>query len=138
MTLKNFQLVFMIFAFQFIAANSESELTSASILEDEPLTPSIYKGLEGWGIAEVSLKITKKFSIDLAQHVRQKYDIALLDKYFTQVGFNYELFKDFKVAVKGRFISDNDTEGNIQGIDSKFRYQTDISYKQDVGIVDLT
>ena len=62
----------------------------------------------------------------------------LLDKYFTQVGFNYELFKDFKVAVKGRFISDNDTEGNIQGIDSKFRYQTDISYKHDVGIVDLT
>ena len=34
MTLKNFQLVFMIFAFQFIAANSESELTSASIFED--------------------------------------------------------------------------------------------------------
>ena len=121
MTLKNFQLVFMIFAFQFIAANSESELTSASIFEDEPLTPSIYKGLEGWAIAEVSLKITKKFSVDLAQHVRQKYDISLLDKYFTQVGFNYELFKDFKVALKGRFISDNDTEGNIQGIDSKFR-----------------
>ena len=138
MTLKNFQLVFMIFAFQFIAANSESELTSASIFEDEPLTPSIYKGLEGWAIAEVSLKITKKFSVDLAQHVRQKYDISLLDKYFTQVGFNYELFKDFKVALKGRFISDNDTEGNIQGIDSKFRYQTDISYKHDIGIVDLT
>ena len=138
MTLKNFQLVFMIFAFQFIAANSESELTSASIFEDEPLTPSTYKGLEGWAIAEVSLKITKKFSVDLAQHVRQKYDISLLDKYFTQVGFNYELFKDFKVALKGRFISDNDTEGNIQGIDSKFRYQTDISYKHDVGIVDLT
>ena len=138
MTLKNFQLVFMIFAFQFIAANSESELTSASIFEDEPITQSIYKGLEGWAIAEVSLKITKKFSVDLAQHVRQKYDISLLDKYFTQVGFNYELFKDFKVALKGRFISDNDTEGNIQGIDSKFRYQTDISYKHDVGIVDLT
>jgi len=138
MTLKNFQLVFMIFAFQFIAANSESELTSASIFEDERLTQSIYKGLEGWAIAEVSLKITKKFSVDLAQHVRQKYDISLLDKYFTQVGFNYELFKDFKVALKGRFISDNDTEGNIQGIDSKFRYQTDISYKHDVGIVDLT
>ena len=138
MTLKIFHFVFLIFAFQFVAANSESELTSASIFEDEPLTPSIYKGLEGWAIAEVSLKVTKKFSIDLAQHVRQKYDISLLDKYFTQVGFNYELFKDFKFAIKGRFISDNDTEGNIQGLDSKFRYQTDISYKHDVGIVDLT
>jgi hypothetical protein len=138
MTLKNFQLFFMIFAFQFIAANSESELKSPSIFEDEPLTPSIYKGLEGWAIAEVSLKVTKKFSIDFAQHVRQKYDISLLDKYFTQVGFNYEVFKDFKVAVKGRFISDNDTEGGVQGIDSKFRFQTDISYKHDVGIIDLT
>jgi hypothetical protein len=46
--------------------------------------------------------------------------------------------KILRLPVKGRFISDNDTEGNIQGIDSKFRYQTDISYKHDVGIVDLT
>ncbi len=138
MIFKKLQFVFIIFTFQFVTANSDSQLTSSSIFEDAPLTPSIYKGLESWGIAEISLKITKKFSIDLAQHVRHKYDIALLDKYFTQVGFNYELFKDFKVGVKGRFISDNDTEGNIQGLDSKFRYLTDISYKHDVGIVELT
>ena len=139
MTLKNFQLVFLIFAFQFVAANSESDIRVSPVFEEPiPGYQSIYKGLEGWGIAEVSLKITKKFSIDLAQHVRHNYGIAWLDKYFTQVGFNYELFKDFKIAVKGRFISDNDTEGNIQGIDSKFRYQTDISYKHDIGIVDLT
>jgi len=94
--------------------------------------------IEGWGIAEVSIKATKKISINVAEHVRYKNDFSVLDKYFTQVSFNYELFKDFKVGVKGRFISDNDTEGNIQGLDSKFRYQTDISYKYDVGIVDLT
>jgi len=94
--------------------------------------------IEGWGIAEVSIKATKKISINVAEHVRYKNDFSVLDKYFTQVGFNYELFKDFKVGVKGRFISDNDTEGNIQGLESKFRYQTDISYKHDVGIVDLT
>ena len=94
--------------------------------------------LEGWGIAEVSIKATTKISINVAEHIRYKNDISILDKYFTQVGFNYELFKDFKLGVKGRFISDNDTEGNIQGLDSKFRYQTDISYKHDIGIVDLT
>ena len=94
--------------------------------------------LEGWGIAEVSIKATKKISINVAEHIRYKNDISILDKYFTQVGFNYELFKDFKLGVKGRFISDNDTEGNIQGLDSKFRFQTDISYKHDIGIVDLT
>ena len=94
--------------------------------------------LEGWGIAEVSIKATTKISINVAEHVRYKNDISILDKYFTQVGFNYELFKDFKLGVKGRFISDNDTEGNIQGLDSKFRFQTDISYKHDIGIVDLT
>ena len=94
--------------------------------------------IEGWGIAEVSIKATKKISINVAEHVRYKNDFSVLDKYFTQVGFNYELFKDFKLGVKGRFISDNDTEGNIQGLDSKFRFQTDISYKHDIGIVDLT
>ena len=94
--------------------------------------------LEGWGIAEVSIKATTKISINVAEHIRYKNDISILDKYFTQVGFNYELFKDFKLGVKGRFISDNDTEGNILGLDSKFRFQTDISYKHDIGIVDLT
>ena len=108
------------------------------IIITQSLTAQSDDQIEGWGIAEVSIKATKKISINVAEHVRYKNDFSVLDKYFTQVSFNYELFKDFKVGVKGRFISDNDTEGNIQGLDSKFRYQTDISYKYDVGIVDLT
>ena len=61
MTLKNFQLVFLIFAFQFVAANSESDIRTSPVFEDvTPGYQSIYKGLEGWAIAEVSLKVTKK------------------------------------------------------------------------------
>ena len=94
--------------------------------------------LEGWGIAEVSIKATKKISINVAEHVRYKNDISILDKYFTQVGFNYELFKDFKIGTKARFITENDSEGNIQGLESHFRYQAEISYKHNVGKFALT
>ena len=94
--------------------------------------------LEGWGIAEVSIKATKKISINVAEHVRYKNDISILDKYFTQSGFNYELFKDFKIGTKARFITENDSEGNIQGLESHFRYQAEISYKHNVGKFALT
>ena len=94
--------------------------------------------LEGWGIAEVSIKATAKISINVAEHVRYKNDISILDKYFTQVGFNYELFKDFKIGTKARFITENDSEGNIQGLESHFRYQAEISYKHNVGKFALT
>ena len=37
--------------------------------------------IEGWGIAEVSIKATKKISINVAEHVRYKNDFSVLDKY---------------------------------------------------------
>jgi hypothetical protein len=48
MIFKKLQFVFIIFTFQFVTANSDSQLTSSSIFEDAPLTPSIYKGLESF------------------------------------------------------------------------------------------
>ena len=95
------------------------------------------EGLEGWGIAEVSIKATKKISIDVSEHVRYKYDVSTLDNYFTQVGVNFELFKDLKIGTKARFITENDSEGNVQGLESHFRYQGEVSYKHDIGKIGI-
>ena len=42
--------------------------------------------IEGWGIAEVSIKATKKISINVAEHVRYKNDFSVLDKYLPGTG----------------------------------------------------
>lgn len=95
-------------------------------------------GLEGWNSIGISAKISDNLNINLSQHLRHKNDINDLDKYFTQVGFNVEVVKDLKLGGKVRFISDNDDQGNIQGIESHFRYQFEIGYKRDIGIADMT
>ena len=96
------------------------------------------EGLEGWGIAEVSIKATKKISIDISEHVRYKYDVSTLDNYFTQIGVNFEIFKDLKIGTKARFITENDSEGNVQGLESHFRYQGEVSYKHDMGKIGIS
>ena len=117
---------------------SEKLICVFMIIITQSLTAQSDDQIEGWGIAEVSIKATKKISINVAEHVRYKNDFSVLDKYFTQVGFNYELFKNFKIGTKARFITENDSEGNVQGLESHFRYQAEINYKHDVGKLDLT
>ena len=95
-------------------------------------------GLEGWNSIGVSAKISDKVNVDISQHLRHKNNIYILDKYFTQVGINFELINDLKLGAKVRFISDNDNQGNIQGIEPHFRYQFELGYKKNIGIIDMT
>jgi hypothetical protein len=50
---------------------------------------------------------------------------------------SYELFKDFNLGGGVRFIRENDDVGNIQGLETHFRYQFEMNYKHDLKMLTL-
>ena len=87
---------------------------------------------EGWSSIEVGLNISKKLSFSVSEHLRYRNKISTMSNYFTQLEASYELFKDFNLGGGVRFIRENDDVGNIQGLETHFRYQFEINYKHDL------
>ena len=92
---------------------------------------------EGWSSIEVGLNISKKFSFSVSEHLRYRNKISTMSNYFTQLETSYELFKDFNLGGGVRFIRENDDVGNIQGLETHFRYQFEINYKHDLKMLTL-
>ena len=55
-----------------------------------------------------------------------------IDKYFTQLGTDYKITKNFKVGTAARYISENDNTGSVQGYENYFRFQFDATYDHKV------
>lgn len=85
-----------------------------------------------WNTIGLEYKLDKKWTFSLEEQLRLKEDISVIDEYFTQVGAEYKLFKDFKIAGGLRYIRQNDNQGNIQGYENHFRYNIDAAYKHDI------
>lgn len=92
---------------------------------------------EGWSSIEVGLNISKKLSFSVSEHLRYRNKISTMSNYFTQLETSYELFKDFNLGGGVRFIRENDDVGNIQGLETHFRYQFEINYKHDLKMLTL-
>ena len=92
---------------------------------------------EGWSSIEVGLNISKKLSFSVSEHLRYRNKISTMSNYFTQLEASYELFKDFNLGGGVRFIRENDDVGNIQGLETHFRYQFEINYKHDLKMLTL-
>ncbi len=95
------------------------------------------KDQEGWGSVGVGFKISDRWSFSVSEHIRYRNRISSLSNYFTQVKADYELFKDFNLGGGIRFIRDNDDVGNIQGLESHFRYQFNVGYKHDLSLFSI-
>ena len=92
---------------------------------------------EGWSSIEVGLNISKKLSFSVSEHLRYRNKISTMSNYFTQLETSYELFKDFNLGGGVRFIRENDDVGNIQGLETHFRYQFEMNYKHDLKMLTL-
>ena len=88
--------------------------------------------LEGWSSVGLNLKVTKKLSFSVSEHLRSRNDISTVKNYFTQIKANYEVLKNFELGGGIRYITRNDDVGNKQGLESFFRYQFDASYTQKI------
>ena len=84
---------------------------------------------ESWNSIGIKYKLNKKWAFELEQNLRLKENISEIDKYFTQLGAQYSITKQFKVGAAARYISKNDNTGNIQGYEDYFRFHLEASYK---------
>ena len=88
--------------------------------------------LEVWTGAKLNYKPNKDWSISLEQQLRLKDDASTVDLTFTELEITRNINKHFALSLGTRFIRENDNEGKIQGYESHFRWNTDLSYKHKV------
>lgn len=108
------------------------------LLSTKQLSAQESNDLEGWSALQIDIKVTKKLSFSVAEHLRYKKDISTLSNYFTQLETSYEIFQDFQIGAGVRFIKKNDDIGDRQGIESHFRYQLDALYQHEVKQLNLS
>ncbi len=87
------------------------------------------RDLESWSSLELKYKYSKKLSLYFEEQLRLKDNASIVDQYFSELGFSYKLNKHYTFGFAGRWLSNNDTKGNIQGYENHFRWNTDLSYK---------
>lgn len=87
---------------------------------------------ESWNSIGLKYKLNKKWSFELQENLRLKEDISEIDKYFTQLGAQYNITKKLKVGIAGRYISKNDNTGNVQGYENYFRFHIGAQYKHKI------
>ncbi len=78
-----------------------------------------------WTSATVKHKITRKLSASVTEEFRLNQDVSQVDQLFSDAGVEYEMFKNFKVALNYRFINKNKFTYYEKG----HRLYTDVSYK---------
>ena len=87
---------------------------------------------ESWNSIGLKYKLNKKWSFELQENLRLKEDISEIDKYFTQLGAEYNITKKLKLGIAGRYISKNDNTGAVQGYENYFRFHIGVQYKHDI------
>lgn len=88
--------------------------------------------LESWNSITVRYKPNKKWSFELQEQLRLDENISEISEYFTQLGIERSITKNFDFGVGLRFIRENDNEGSIQGYENHFRFHLDAMYKHEL------
>lgn len=87
---------------------------------------------ESWSSINLKYKPTKKIKLNVSQQLRLKDNSSNLDAYFTQVGIDYKLNKQFSIGLATRYITENDDQGKITGNEYHLRWQGDLEYKNKI------
>ncbi|MFT5336873.1 MAG: putative porin [Luteibaculaceae bacterium] len=86
------------------------------------------RDLESWMGIKVKYKLNKQWGFSLEHQYRLKDNARVLDQKFTEFGIKRKIGKQFSLAVAGRYLRSNDTEGKTQGMESHFRWNTDLGH----------
>ena len=81
-----------------------------------------------WSSFTVKHKLSRKATVALTEELRLNQDITQVDQIFTDVGVEYEFFKNFKTAFNYRFINNN----KFTYYEKDHRIYLDASYKYKV------
>lgn len=88
--------------------------------------------LKLWSKALLKYKINDKWIIGLENQHRLKSNISVMEKNLTELTVIRKFEKGFSAALTYRYILNNDTEGNVQGLENFYRWNTDLGYKFDI------
>jgi len=83
--------------------------------------------LESWGAVGITKKLHKNFNLNLDQQFRFDENSSSLSKYFTQLGGDLKLSKQFTVGAAYRFIREKKSSGSF---DNEQRWHADFTFKQ--------
>ena len=100
-------------------------LGSSSLLLAQSTTDS-----RSWIGIETAVELSRLIDIDLGIQHRTKDNLAALDEYFFENTINYKLNDQFNFGIGTRYIKHNDTKGGQQGIENRWRFQAELSFKQ--------
>jgi len=79
-----------------------------------------------WTGVTIEKTVNKKWTFSLREELRFKKDISELYKYFTQLGIEYRINRNFSLEGDYRYIQDKNNEGRF---DNRSRYNFDLTYK---------
>jgi hypothetical protein len=88
--------------------------------------------VELWTGVALKHKWNKQHAIKLQHEYRFKDRAGVLDKDFTELEYKRKFSKGFSLALGARYSRTNDNEGKIQGTKERFRWQTDLGYKNEI------
>lgn len=87
---------------------------------------------EIWNGINIGYRHNKDLQFKLKNQYRLKENGSVTDRYLTQLGAEYEVYKKIAVGASLRYISKNDNQGNIQGYRDYLRYQFDVSNEHEL------
>jgi hypothetical protein len=78
-----------------------------------------------WTSVNIKHKFSRKTTMSFVQELRFDHDVTEVDQLFSDLGVEYEAFKNFKVALNYRFINKN----KFTYYEKAHRMYADVSYK---------
>lgn len=93
--------------------------------------------LNTWTAITLDYELNEDWKISIEGQLRMEENVSEIDQYFGEIGIQYNLPADFKLATAIRFIRNNDRKGNIQGYENHLRYNIDMRFKHKIDKVEL-
>lgn len=79
-----------------------------------------------WNTLEIDKKLTRSLSLDFTEELRLFDNMSRINLFFTNIGINYKLNKNFKFSLVYRFINKNQNDVYYS---KRHRLYLDISYR---------
>ncbi|PLX20264.1 MAG: hypothetical protein C0597_04310 [Marinilabiliales bacterium] len=89
----------------------------------------VIKDLEQWTSIGLSKKINKHWKLSLDQEFRFTKDMSNFDVYFSDLGVDYNINKQFSLGANYRFYQNKNNDGIFK---TQHRWSSDITYKEKI------